>query len=198
MFSMYESGPINTYLGDKYGSIPSPSPSSSVPRIHHPIVGTHERALYDQTLSVILSELDAQGLWIHRKHEALGHIFQTIPEAVEHARKYFHKTNRVLMKQLQDSMDKVQQQQQGDDDHGNDGVADYYLLGPNFTAADICYVHCLDWSKTIGWHDKWTQDQCLAQYLDRVRSRPAYQKVKSIRRLEQQKQAKSTPDKSKI
>jgi len=95
------------------------------------------------------------------------------------------------MKQLQDSMESVQQQSD-DDDHG-----DFYLLGPKFTAVDICYVHCLDWSKTIGWHDKWTQSQCLVNYLDRVRSRPAYRKIKSIRQAEQQKQqAQATTGKS--
>ena len=63
-WSLYESAAINTYLGDAHkekGLVP--------------FAGTRQRAWYDETISVLSSELDAQGLWIHRKHEALGHIF---------------------------------------------------------------------------------------------------------------------------
>ena len=128
-FSLYESCAINTYLGDKYCS-------ESLRLV--PECGSRQRGLYDQTVSVLISELDAQGLWIHRKHEAHGRYFSFVPDAVTHARKYFNKTNRTLMKQLE---------------HGGP-----YLLGNDFTAADIIYVHCLEWSSDIKWDDKWKQN----------------------------------------
>jgi glutathione S-transferase len=154
-FSLYESPAINTYLGDKY--------RRENPTLVPP-AGTRERGLYDQTLSVLTSELDAQGLWIHRKHEALGDFFTHVPDAVAHARKYFHKTNRALIQQLKDGGP--------------------YLLGKDFTGADIIYVHCLDWSKSIGWNEKWKEEPSVLEYLDLCESRPAYIKVKGIRNAE--------------
>ena len=103
--------------------------------------------------------------WMHRKHEALGEFFTYIPDAVTHARKYFHKTNRSLIQQIQ-----------------SEGP---FLLGPNFSAVDIVYVHCLEWSKTIGWSDKWGDDNTLLAYLERCRSRPAYTRTRNIRNEEQ-------------
>lgn len=154
-FSMYESAAINTYLGDRYRSrnpllVPQP--------------GTHARGRYEQTVSVLMTEMDSQGLWIHRKHEGMGEIFTRIPEAVEHARKYFNKTNRALIQQLKDNGP--------------------YILGEDFTAADILYVHCLDWSKAIGWDVKWRDDQVVIDYLETCHSRPAYMKVHAIRKKE--------------
>jgi glutathione S-transferase len=157
-FALYESGAIITYLGDRQtgsGTLPSLVPTS----------GTRERGLYDQTMSVLLTELDAQGLWIHRKHEALGEFFTFIPEAVVHARKYFSKTNRVLIQQLKDSGP--------------------YLLGADFSGVDIVYVHCLDWSKSIGWNDKWKDEPVLQKYIERCISRPAYVKTAKIRNDEE-------------
>ena len=154
-FSIYESVAINTYLGDKYRSR---NP------ILVPAAGTCQRGLFDQTMSVLNSELDAQGLWIHRKHEAMGDIFSYVPDAVVHARKYFHKTNRVLIQQLK-----------------SPGP---YLLGADFTATDMVYVHCLDWSKAIGWNEKWESDPAVQKYLELCKARPAYIKLKAIRDAE--------------
>ena len=159
-FVLYESSAIMTYLGDKYRLESNENPQ------HHlvPLAGTKERGLYDQTMSVLLTELDAQGLWIHRKHEALGDFFTYIPDAVTHARKYFHKTNRTLIQQIKDNGP--------------------FLLGSNFTAVDIVYVHSLQWSKSIGWNDKWKDDTAVTSYLDRCTSRPAFVKVKALRDAE--------------
>jgi glutathione S-transferase len=158
-FSLYESGPIVTYLGDRH--------RDRNPTLVPP-AGTRERGLYDQTLSVLVTELDAQGLWIHRKHQTLGEFFTYIPDAVAHARKYFHRTNRTLLQQLKDA----------------DGP---YLLGRDFTAVDIVYVHCLDWSKLIGWSDKWEGNPEIVKYLELCKGRPAYAKVRAIRDAEQLK-----------
>jgi glutathione S-transferase len=153
---MFESGAINTYLGDKYRS----GKSKLVPW-----AGTKKRGVYEQTLSVLGTELDAQGLWIHRKHKDMGKFFTFVPDAVTHARKYFNKTNRSLMEQLR-----------------NNGP---YLLGEDFTAVDIYWVHCLDWSQEIGWDDKWKDSASILEYLKICKSRPAYIKITEMKRAEQ-------------
>jgi glutathione S-transferase len=92
-WSMYESTAINTYLGDTYGAL-----------IPHP--KTPERVKYDQTVAFCLSELDAQGLWIHRKHESLGSstIFGEAPQAVVEAKRQFYAANQVMIDQLSHSV----------------------------------------------------------------------------------------------
>lgn len=156
-FCLYETSAIICYLGDKYRS--SGNSSNLVPP-----AGTKKRGLYEQTMSVLATELDIQGLWIHRKHEAMGEHFGHIPDAVEHARKYFNKTNRMLIQQLKNN--------------SSTAVAESgrpsYLLGPDFTAADIVYVHCLDWSKSIGWDAKWKDDSVLTNYINVCKSRDSF------------------------
>ena len=154
-FSVYESSAICTYLGDQHQQLVPPS-------------GSQARAWHDQTLSVLTTELDAQGLWIHRKHDSMGHVFGDIPPAVAHARKYFHKTHRALIQQLLL------------DNHSGE-----YLMGSDFTIADIFYVHCLEWSKMIGWSDKWESNPAVMDYLKLCQGRPAYQRAKAIRKAEQ-------------
>jgi glutathione S-transferase len=163
-FAMYESAAINTYLGDLvYGLNPV---AAQEPRLVPP-PGTHLRGLYEQTVSCIITELDAQALWIHRKHCDMGQYFGFIPEAVKHAKDHFTRVNKVLAKQL----------------HANS--QGLYLVGPHFTAADILYAHCLGWSMAIGWQDEWKDDAKLTEYLRRCRQRVAYQKVAALRDQEQ-------------
>jgi glutathione S-transferase len=171
-FVLYDSGAIITYLGDKYRDSDSDTSNSLlVPR-----AGTKERGLYDQTMSVIQTELDSQGLWIHRKHEVMGEYFTYIPDAVNHARKYFNRTNRILIQQLKDNNNNNNKNSGSDGDGGGP-----YLLGSNFTAVDIMYVHCLNWSKAIGWDNKWNDDITIKQYMDLCMTRSAYQKASSIK-----------------
>ena len=161
-FVMYESAAINTYLGDKYHSA---APSGVTDLV--PTAGTQARGRYEQATMCIMSELDAQGLWIHRKHEALAHIFGACPTAVEHAKTHTARTISILAGDLR---------RQGP-----------YLLGPGFTAADILFVHCCNWAETIGWGEAWTtalrEDdadmQALARYLGLCRARAAYERTKA-------------------
>jgi len=148
-FSMSESAAINTYLGDRYGKAFALVPPG----------GTLERGRYDQIVMMIQCELDSQGLWIHRKHEALGQIFGNIPEAVAHARKHSAKIVKCLV----------------------EGMSGQYLLGSGFSAADILFVHCLDWARSIGWLDEWEISNAdLKPYAERCRSRVAYQRAKAL------------------
>ena len=178
-FVMYESAAINTYLGDLVNSIKEGENTPLVPK-----PGTHERGLYEQTVSCIITELDSQGLWIHRKHHDLGRFFGSIPQAVQHAKEHFDKVNGVLITQIEENP------------NGK------FLVGSAFTAADILYVHCLDWSKAIGWDDQWQDNEILLQYLQTCKTRPAYQKVAAMRRKEEDPfitmKEKVQPNKSKL
>ena len=158
-FQMYESAAINTYLGDKFRGREGAADLVPEP-------GSHVRGRYEQAIMCMMSELDAQGLWIHRKHEALAHIFGACPIAVEHAKTHTSRTFAILAAQLR----------------ANGGP---YLLGSDFSAADILFVHCCNWAEAIGWGQAWTtalreQDadmQLLKDYLKQCRSRAAYQRT---------------------
>ena len=163
-----ESAAINTYLGDRYGS----------PGDDGALVPPTPRPLYEQTVSAILTELDAQGLWIHRKHHALGQYFGRNPGAVKEAKRNFDANNNILAKQL---------------------VGENYILGESFSAADILWVHCLDWAETIGWDNSWVEESCtdrLKRYLDRCRSRPAYCRT-VLKRQKESKEESQRQEKSK-
>ena len=174
-FCLYETNAIIGYLGDKHGS----SDGSSSHLV--PPAGTKERGLYEQAMSVLATELDAQGLWIHRKHEAMGEHFGHIPDAVEHARKYFNKTNRMLIQQLKDNTATV----------AVGSGKPSYLLGPDFTAADIVYVHCLDWSKAIGWDAKWKDDATITKYIKVCKSRDSFSRTLAVIKQAKKKRANS-------
>lgn len=141
-FVLYESTAINTYIGEGTPLVPK--------------AGTLQRALYDQTISCLATELDSQGLWLHRKHAAMSQFFGDIPDAVEAAKVQFTRMNQQMAQQLNP-----------------------FLLGETFTAADIMYVHCLDWSKSIGWHGDWPEG--LEDYRRVCHGRPAYQRAKALR-----------------
>mmetsp|Transcript_6494 Transcript_6494/g.16185 ORF Transcript_6494/g.16185 Transcript_6494/m.16185 type:complete len:227 (-) Transcript_6494:51-731(-) len=127
-FFMYESAAINTYLGDKFRGTGAPELV--------PPAGTTDRGRYEQMVSLISMELDAQGLWIHRKHQALPKefpgMFTAIPEAVSVAQAHFVRVVGVLAADLQRS-------------------GEPFLLGRSFSAADILFVHCLKWAQDIAW-----------------------------------------------
>jgi glutathione S-transferase len=200
VFVLSEASAINTYLYDQYGvqnarfniqdeAASTSDSASSFPLV--PPVGSPLRGQYDALVSCICTELDAQGLWIHRKHETMAEqLTQQRPNqrAVVHAREHFRRINQYLAY-----------------------LCNPYLLGQHFTAVDILYVHCLDWSKAIGWSDLWPrvtiappinhdfikeqrkknessaaevqQDtlSILHPYIDLCHSRPAYQRALQIR-----------------
>ena len=161
-FSMYESAAINTYLSDKFRC--RPGVADLVPE-----AGTPLRGRYEQLVQTISMELDAQGLWIHRKHEALaGMLAPAAPDAVAHARTHVSKVVGILATELVN------------------GRGEYLLGDFGFSAVDCLFVHCLNWSESIGWAD-WAsavssqgeQYEALRAYAARCRARPAYIKAKA-------------------
>jgi glutathione S-transferase len=153
-FVLAESVAINNYLGDTFQS-------TLVPK------SGRERAIYDQTILFLLSEIDGQALWMYRKHVHLAKFFGHVPEIEKPCKEHFERMNKLVSDQLINS----------------EGV---YLLGKQFTAADILYVHCLSWAKTYGWHKSYSEH--LLAYLDRCKQRPAYLKTVAIRENAKQKQ----------
>nr|QJU71806.1 glutathione S-transferase kappa 1 [Gambierdiscus pacificus] len=153
-FVLYESAAINTYLGDKFRG------QADCPELV-PTAGTKARGRYEQLVCFLMAEVDAQGLWIHRKHKAMGKVFGTIPEAVAAAKEHTQRCFEVLAADLKQ-------------------VGGPYLLGANFTAADILLVHCLDWADVIGWLPDSGQSvelQGLLEYRDLCKARPAFQRT---------------------
>ena len=151
--AMFESAAINTYLGDKFRGTPGSSDLVPIP-------GTPSRGVYEQWVHCAASELDAQGLWIHRKHEALkGVLAPAAPVAVETAKAHVSRVVGVFSDRLK----------------GRD-----FLVDDGFSAADIVFVHCVTWGESIGWSDAWADDETLQAYLVRCRSRPAYLRAKAL------------------
>lgn len=118
-----------------------------------------------------MTDMDALGLWIYEKHRVLHKYFGKSPEAVQEAKRQFDSVQAVLVSQLE-----------------KDGGP--YLLGSDFSAVDILYVHCLDWAKNIGWlihpPDENENDDALGVYLQKCHSRPAYQRTLAKRQAEEQ------------
>jgi glutathione S-transferase len=103
----------------------------------------------------IVSELDSTSLYVIRRHgtkQGLAHIYGAAPEVVEKAGEYFrHQLGHVEVS-LQDGR--------------------RYLMGDRFTSADILLTTCLVWAIEYG------VGVCdnARPYLERVTSRPAYQR----------------------
>merc|ERR1712137_202776 len=126
------------------------------------------------------SELDAQGLWIHRKHEALGHVYGAIPEAVVAAYSQYTRALFALGIDIFVRTNTARRKRQ-------------YLLGDMFSAVDILFVHCLNWANAIGWtlekvtegiggedpqyQEKQEAEKCLGEYAGRCRARPGYERA---------------------
>mmetsp|Transcript_12773 Transcript_12773/g.28335 ORF Transcript_12773/g.28335 Transcript_12773/m.28335 type:complete len:189 (-) Transcript_12773:248-814(-) len=124
-FVMYESAAINTYLGDVFRG------KDGVPELV-PAPGTHARGRYEQVVSFLCCEIDSQCLWVARKHKDLGHLFGAFPEAVAAAQKYYFRCLNAMIAEFR-------------------ALGTEYLVGHNFSAADILFCHCISWANAIQW-----------------------------------------------
>jgi glutathione S-transferase len=170
-FVLTESLAINTFLGDQYllrggdsdyqeKTFARENAGCDGPALTMPKFRTRDRARYNETICCILSELDSS-LWIHQKHTDgnLSKYFGSVPDITAPCAANFHRVNALLASRCRP-----------------------YLLGQNFTPADIAYVHCLDWARREEWDrsDKWPAD-ALNEYLELCQRRPAYQRANRIR-----------------
>ena len=187
-FVLLESAAINTFLGDVAREIQH---ASLVPP-----PATRIRARYDSLVLFVMTELDAQSLWIHRKHNDLSNVFGEAPTAVQEARRQFDKALDVMIAQIDNN----------DEDEGSM----MYLLQTGFSAVDIIFANCcfwaqqmnlLEWKPSSGGEStvatttaaatttsngtstpKKLLDPKLASYLKRIRCRPAFVKANELRK----------------
>ncbi|MEM7216913.1 MAG: glutathione S-transferase family protein [Pseudomonadota bacterium] len=114
------------------------------------------RARYDEWLSFLLMELDAQFLYAIRKHRDLAHIYGEAPTAIDAARSGFEKYVPLVYRQLEP------------------GRA--YLLGDTFRGVDIVLTTVLEWALAYEF-----ELAAIAQaYLERIQARDAYQSARKL------------------
>ena len=88
--------------------------------------GGAERAKYFEWVSFISMEIDATTLYVLRRHEALPEIYGEAPTANAAARGYLDRMLNAAACELEGGR--------------------RYLLGPEFSGADILMTTCLDWA----------------------------------------------------
>jgi glutathione S-transferase len=142
-FCIGESAAIVAYLSRTY-----PSPGRTlIPEKQRDYAAWLEWCFF------IVTELDSTSLYVMRRHraDALGPIYGIAPEVVAKAGEYFREQLRHVEEALRDGRT--------------------YLMGDQFTSADILLTTCLDWAIAYG---VGICDNAYP-YRDRVRQRPAYQ-----------------------
>lgn len=108
-----------------------------------------QRAKYNEWLSFIQMELDAHTLYVMRKHQDLTDLYGEAPAAIAEAIAGFTKQVAVANSQLETSA---------------------YLLGEDFTAADLLLSTCLDWAVAY----KLSLTPVLNDYRKKIQARSAF------------------------
>lgn len=111
--------------------------------------GIAERARYFEWLSFACMELDATALYVLRRHADLTQIYGDEPGASETARQYFDRMIHSVLHRVPT--------------HG-------YLLGEQFSGADIVMTTCLQWAQRYGMPIPYR----FEEYLRLTTSRPAF------------------------
>lgn len=149
-FVLTESAAIVNYLATVYGAA----------RHLCPPVSPHERARYDQWCFFVMMELDANTLYVIRKHEDLHAIYGEAPNALKAAREGFARQARAAVTRL--------------------AAGGPYVLGEHFSGADILLTTCLNGAirRHIALPDE------LHHYLRRTTAREAYQRAQRLNQRE--------------
>ncbi len=141
-FSIGESAAIVAYLARTYGT----RDKSLIP---------DDKQAYAKWLEwcfFIVTELDSTSLYVMRRHsaDALGHIYGVAPEVTAKAGEYFREQLRHVEVALDDGRT--------------------FLMGDQFTSADILLTTCLEWAIAygVGICDN------AQPYLARIKTRPGY------------------------
>lgn len=187
-FVVLESGAINTFLGDlareieccKQSTQQDDAKTTNLMLVPPP--ATQLRAKYDSLVLFIMTELDSQALWIHRKHNDLKDVFGEAPIAVAEAKRQFDNALKAMEHEI-------------NDDSG-------YLLPSGFCAADILLSNCCFWAQQIGWLARSSSDISSATddlgttplttkvevYLAQCRHREAFKKANALRKAQVRQQ----------
>lgn len=142
-FTIGESAAIVAYLSRAY-STPG---CSLIPD------GDRDFAKWLEWCFFAVTELDSTSLYVMRRHRELGPIYGHAPDVVKQAADYFRKQLRHVHISLRDQR--------------------RYLMGDQFTSADILLTTCLVWAIDYG---VGVTEETLP-YLRRTTSRSAYQKA---------------------
>lgn len=142
-FVLSESAAIIQYLSETFAS-------TNVMQAPHDAAS---RAALNEWCYFIATELDAGSLYVMRRHVGLEHIYGAAPKAVESARNYFTENVEAMAPRI--------------------AASGQYLMGEQFSVADILLMTCLDWAIT----DRIPLSGALHEYRSRVARRPAYQKA---------------------
>jgi len=196
-FVVLESAAINTFLGDLAREISITDTTTATQQQQNlvPPPATSQRAKYDSLAMFVMTELDSQSLWIHRKHFDLPNVFGEAPTAVKEARRQFDNALDAMVEQITEN-----------ENHDNDDKQ-RYLLSAGFSAIDLIFANCCFWAQQIGWLDrnsdttnynassseKENDDNNetkrphpltpkLAAYLKQCRSRPAFMRANELRK----------------
>ena len=113
--------------------------------------GTLARAKQDAVTHMLLDELDAV-LWTATRHSFILPEDKRVPEVKDSLKWEFAR-----------SLNRLEARMQGP-----------YLMGEDFTIADIICTHCLNWAYSAKFP---LENKALLEYSKRMRSRPAFQKV---------------------
>ncbi len=141
--ALTESAAIVSYLTDVF----APPEGFLVPR------DAVTRARVNEWTAFVLMELDANSLYLMRRHHYLVDVYGEAPNAVAAAEAYF-------LKQLTAATGRMVGQ-------------GCYLMGNDFSTADILMMSCLDWA--IAYHITLPPDWQL--YRDMVAQRPTYHRA---------------------
>ncbi|MHC2332866.1 glutathione S-transferase family protein [Bradyrhizobium sp. USDA 4454] len=138
-----ESAAIVAYLARRYGTSANPL----MP------LNSDDYAKWLEWCFFIVTELDSTSLYVMRRHgtvKGLSHIYGHAPEVVQQAGEYFRGQLRNVDVALRDGRS--------------------YLMGDQFTTADILLTTCLTWAIDYGV----AICDSAVPYLERTTTRPAY------------------------
>mmetsp|Transcript_10535 Transcript_10535/g.16034 ORF Transcript_10535/g.16034 Transcript_10535/m.16034 type:complete len:359 (+) Transcript_10535:52-1128(+) len=222
-FVVVESAAINTFLGDAFRNhtttvadnsddIQPHRQSALVPPPSMPQL----RAKYDSLILFVMTEIDSQSLWIHRKHSNLSNVFGEAPGAVMEARRQFDNALDAMIHEITIAGEEDENNPSLKDGDGDGGGCCHYLLPTGFSAVDILFVHCCSWAQQIGWLEgnngtsihtstMGNSDENapkpltpkLEAYLKQCRSRPAFMRATGLRK-NQVDEKKKRPINSKL
>lgn len=141
-----ESAAIVTYLADRYSR-----PGCRL--IPEDPVG---RARYFEWISFITMELDATSLYVLRRHKYLQEVYGDAPAANKVAEEYFTRMIDAAASRIDDGRT--------------------FLLGDDFSGADIVMMTCLDWALRY----EIAIPAVFEYYRQRVMARPSYAKAREV------------------
>jgi glutathione S-transferase len=145
-FVLCESAAIVNYLATAYGAAKNLCPPTD----------TQTRARYDQWCFFAMMELDANTLYVIRKHEDLHKIYGEAPSALDAAREGFARQAHAAVQRLA---------------HGGP-----YVLGEHFSGADILFTTCLNGAI----RRKIELPALLHEYRERIIAREAYKRALQV------------------